>query len=49
MSNEITYLSYLEHLKRQEELSRYLPSDHPKRLALQKDIEEMVEQLNLKK
>jgi hypothetical protein len=40
--NEITQASYLEHLRRRDELARYLPIDHPKRIKVEASINEMI-------
>jgi hypothetical protein len=40
--NEITQASYLEHLKHAKELAMYLPSNHPKRIKVEKSINEMI-------
>ena len=39
--NEITQASYLEHMKQREELSKYLPANHPKRIKLEAAINEI--------
>lgn len=40
--NEITQASYYEHMKQREELAKYLPADHPKRVKLETAIKEMI-------
>lgn len=40
--NEITQASYYEHMKQREELAKYLPVDHPKRIKLDDAINEMI-------
>ena len=40
--NEILKANYYEHMKAREELARYLPVDHPKRIKLDKAINEMI-------
>jgi hypothetical protein len=43
---EILESSYWEHFKFAKDLSLYLPLDHPKRVALEKQINDMVKEIN---
>ncbi len=44
---EITLASYFEHLKYAKELALFLPLRHPKRIKVDKAINEMIVKLNL--
>jgi hypothetical protein len=46
MQNDILLASYWEHFKAAKDLARYLPIDHPKRLALEKEVTIMLEKIN---
>ena len=43
---EILQYNYWEHFKAAKDLALVLPIDHPKRIALQKTIDELILQIN---
>lgn len=43
---EILEASYFEHLKGAKDLAMYLPLKHPRRVAIENEINVMVEKLN---
>ena len=45
----ITNASYLQHLKHAKELPMYIDKDHPKRVRVEKAINKMINESNIKK
>jgi hypothetical protein len=46
---EILESSYWEHYKYAKDMAMYLPLDHPKRKLLEKELNEMISELNILK
>jgi hypothetical protein len=49
MDNEILHYSYWEHFKWAKELSLVLPLDHPKRIRVEKELNNILDQINANK
>lgn len=48
MTNEILLASYWEHYKCAKDLAMYLPTDNPKRIKIEEELNILIKKLNIK-